>query len=210
MFLRCNKYKRKEWNSRGVRVFCKGRIKSYYVKLRTKLSCNFWDLLWYISLIIPYYFHYWFHLWFVKSLNVQFRFLYNVLFMKCLSVVGGTQSLFFVHSGLFVIYGSSQSLIFILFSTCFSLFYVTLLFMKISDQKQYKKTVLPCFILEIVLACSSCSLEQFLALTSLAPFSGTKLKHILPGFYYSTGFERWTKPANNLDYISPDSFHSGY
>ena len=37
--------------------------------------------------------------------------------------------------------------------------------MKISDQKQYKNTVLLCFILEIVLACSSHSLEQFLALT---------------------------------------------
>ena len=94
MFLGSKKCKRKQLDGRRVRFFCKGRLKSYYVKLRSKLSCNFHEGLWYISLIGPYYLHFWFHLWFVKSLNVQFHFFYNVLFMKCLQRLWVKLSLF--------------------------------------------------------------------------------------------------------------------
>ena len=52
--------------------------------------------------------------------------------------------------------------------------------MKISDQKQYKKTILVYFILDIVLACSSCSLEQFLALTSFGVIAGDEAEAYIP------------------------------
>ena len=78
--------------------------------------------------------------------------------------------------------------------------------MKISDQKQYKKTVLPSFILDIVLSYSSCSMEQFMALTSLVSLTGTKLKHTFPGIYHSTGFQEVDKTSKSFRLLFTKQF----
>ena len=66
-------------------------------------------------------------------------------------------------------------------------------------------------IIEIVLACSLVVWEQFMALTSLAPFPGNEVENLFfPGILIISLVVRGElKPSNLKDYFSP-LFHSGY
>ena len=82
--------------------------------------------------------------------------------------------------GLCFIYYTSQSFIVAWFSVCLSLMSVYPLVNKLQNQNPKNLFYLVLFC-EIVLACYLVIWEQFMSLTSFAPFPSMKLKHTFPG-----------------------------
>ena len=112
-------------------------------------------------------------------------------------------------SSLCFIYDTSHYFIVAQFSVCLSLMSFYPLVNKLQNQnpKNLFYVVLFC---EIVLDCSLVVWEQFLALTSLALLSGTKLKHTFPQLFIIQLVLRGGKNQQIIKTTFHQKIHDGY